>query len=129
MTKAHGTSIDVQSGSFNGTERSGQLKNPATVFFVFPCGKCTKHLSAKRLVNLVEIEVLESEFVARQEPGCGIRGGHQKSLGIGPDVTDRGRLGIRQIRLQVYATLRGPLFPTPILSRPHHRLEASNSRQ
>jgi hypothetical protein len=66
-----------------------------------------QHLCGEGLVDLVEVEVLERQAGALEQPRHGVDGRHQQAL-VAVHVVDGGRLGVRQVREHGQAALLRP---------------------
>ncbi len=76
---------------------------------VLPRLERAEHLGGERLVDLVEIEVLEGQAVSLEHPRHRVGGRHQEALLLA-DVVDRGDLGVDEARLRRDAVRRRPLL-------------------
>ena len=67
-----------------------------------------EHLRGERLVDLVEVEVLQRQAGALEQPRDGVHGRHQQPL-VAVDVVDRRGLGVREVGEHRQVALGRPL--------------------
>ena len=79
-----------------------------------------EHLRGERLVDLVEVEVLQRQAVAREHPRHGVRRSHQQALAA-VHVVDGGGLVRRRGRPAARGRARRPTPPRPAAPRRRRR--------
>ncbi len=90
-------------------ERLVQAEALLAVLVGFPGRQRGQHHRGERLVDLVEVEVLQGQPVAGEQPGYRVRGCHQQA--VGPvDVVHRGGLAVDEVG-QRFVSMR--LRPSP----------------
>ena len=75
---------------------------------LLPRGERRQHLRGERLVDLVEVEVLQRQAGLLEQPRHGVHGRHQQAV-VAVDVVDGRRLHVRDVREHGQLALGGPL--------------------
>ncbi len=88
-------------------ERRVQPKALLAECGVLPGRERAEHLGGEGLVDLVEVEVLQGQLVALEQPRHRVGGRHQQALAL-DDVVDRGGFGVDEVRQHGQVVLLGP---------------------
>ena len=89
-------SVDVELGAVDGAQRAVQPEAFLAVLLGLPGLQMAQHHRGECLMDLVEVEVLQSYTVAGQQPGNRIGRSHQQAV-LAVDVIDRSRLGVDEV--------------------------------
>src|SRR5690606_41660186 len=91
------SAVDVQLAAVDAAQRLVQAELLLGEAGVLPRLERGQYLGGERLVDLVEVEVLQAEPRPGQHPRHRVRGRQQQAL-VPVHVVDRGRLAERQVR-------------------------------
>ena len=108
--------VHVEPGAVDRTERRVEAEALLAEHRVLPGLQRGEHLRGERLVDLVEVEVLQGQPLALEHPRDGVGGGHQQPLAA-VHVVHRGSLVRRQVGQRLVAVLLGPR----LRREQHHR--------
>lgn len=109
MSKAYGPATHIEPATVDGAERIFHPKPFTAVVWILPSFQRAQHLTGKRFMDFVIIEVLQAQIVALEQTGNCICGRHQQSFGIRPGVFNGGGLRINQPGLRGNSLLRSPI--------------------
>ena len=109
MTGRQRRPVDVQLGAVDGTQGAVQTEPLLAVVIGLPRLQVRQHHRGERLVDLIEIEVLQTQPVAGQQPGHRVGRRHQQAVGA-VDVIHRGGLGVDEVGQRSQPVLIGPVL-------------------
>ena len=93
----------------DGSERGVEAEPLPAEVLVLPGRQRREHGRGERLVDLVQVEVLQGQALAREHPRDGVCGGHEQPL-VARDVVDRGGLAVDEPGEGLQAVRRRPLL-------------------
>ena len=99
--------VDVELGPVDRPERGVQAEPLLAVLLGLPRRQRRQHHRGERLVDLVEVEVLQGQPVAGQQPRHRVGRRHQQAV-VAVDVVDRGGLAVDEVRQHRQLCARPP---------------------
>ncbi|MNE25986.1 hypothetical protein D3C80_1193350 [compost metagenome] len=108
--------FDIELAAVDGPQRCFEAQAAFAVLGVFPRLQGAKHLGSEGFVDLVVIEVLQGQAIARQQAWHGIHRGHQQPFAAGDEI-HRSGFAIDQVSQHLKPLLRSPFFS----AQQHHR--------
>ena len=116
---------DVQPAAVDLAERLGEAQPVPAEHRIGPGLQRGQHGGRERLVDLVEVEVLQGELVPFQQPGQRVHRRHQQPvvLAVAVHVVHRAGLGVHQVGQH-----RQPVLGRPLVRAEQHRRGAVGQR-
>src|SRR5271154_44786 len=74
MAQSDRTAVHIESRAVDGAERPAAPQRPAAVTLILPGCQCAEDLAAEGFVDFIEVEILEGQAVAIEQPRYCVHG-------------------------------------------------------